>query len=123
MGFIKSNSTLKIDDQAISYVSNSLGYNPGFGTGGVVVSTIGGGRVKRDFTRDDSTKKVEVRFKMTTTAENIAIATRWKENFDNNITSVIQIDEDVEENMCFTGDFNLDLQNEGTFDVLFEQGS
>ena len=123
MAFLVSNPPLKIDDQSVAYVSNSLDINYGYGTGSVVVSSIGGGRVKRDFSQDDSSKKIEIMFKMTVTPENIALATQWKQNFDNGITSVVQFGEDVEDNMCFTGEFKASLQHEGSFDVIFEKGN
>jgi hypothetical protein len=121
MGKILSNDRVRINDVVIAYKANTLIDTKGYSTGSIVVSTRGGGDVKKDVSKDDSTAIAKVAFELSNTEDNIRIAEEWKNLFDEDIGSVIEIGErGVYQNMYFVGEFSIDRKHEGSIKIEFQ---
>jgi len=81
--------TVLINNEAISYISDSLSWKDGFGEYAVRNAIVGGGQTEQIFSKDLSTKNGEVKLSIPTTAENDSLKRQLKVNDNNNVVELI----------------------------------
>lgn len=84
-----ANPTVLLNGEILSFVPNSLSFKRGFGDVKTRPESAGGENVDNVVTRDLTTATGHFTFKMTPTADNIALIINAQENFGNNEVQII----------------------------------
>ena len=71
-------SALEVNDEIVSYLSNSLSYNRGGGEVNVVAQTVGGGGIELIATKDAETRIGMIKFSMRSTARSDRLLSEWQ---------------------------------------------
>lgn len=80
-----SNPTVQVNDVTIAIIPNSLSYKTGTGNKTVKSSSAGGDSIEIIVTDDVESKKSMVKFKLFTTAANLAAVKSWTKLYSSTI--------------------------------------
>jgi len=118
--------SIVVNNQVINIVPNSCSFTEGLGEQSMRVQSAGGGVVSQVFSDNVEARLSVLKFKLYSTADNIALALSWKKNKNNNAisltgqTSTNTYISRTFSNAAILNDYEVNAQTDGALDIEFK---
>ncbi len=109
--------TVLVNNEAVAYMPNSLGFREGKGEQTSRAAAVGAGKTETVYGRNLESNVGMIKFNLPATRENIALALEWKNNGNQNVVSLAGSTPDGDFNRTMnaaavTNDYDVELGSE-----------